>query len=79
MDRTWIQCPSCNRNICIALKPPLCSLLPIDLKYSYISKSEEYTIEDLIYVHEELIRENKLLRNKINELQSKLYPNRLTK
>lgn len=74
MDRTSIQCPSCNRNICIALKPPLCSLIPVDLEYSHIPMSKEYTLQDLLYVHEELVKENKYLRKRIEKLQQKLYP-----
>ena len=74
MDRTSIQCPSFNRNICIALKPPLCSLLPLDLEYSHIpSYPKEHTLQDILYVHKELVEENKYLRKKIDDLYEKLY------
>lgn len=81
MDRTSIQCPTCNQNISIALRPPLCSLVPLDLNYSHVSVpiDEEHNLRDILYVHEELIMENKYLRKKINELNSKLYGNSVSK
>lgn len=74
MDTTSINCPSCNRKISIALAPPLCSLLPMDLEYSHIpSYSKEHTLKDILYVHEQLIEENKFLRKKLEDLHVKLY------
>lgn len=64
MNETSIQCPSCNRNIRIALMPPLCSIVPMDLQYSRLT-SKEYDLRDLLYVHEELIRENRDLRQRL--------------
>lgn len=72
MNSTSINCPSCNRKICIALEPPLCSLLPLDLEYSHIPSRKDYNIRDLIYVHEELIKENKYLRKKVDKLSNML-------
>jgi hypothetical protein len=70
MDRTSIECPSCNRKIFIALIPPLVSeLLPLDLTYSHLP-NKEYDLRDLLYVHEELIRENSYLRKVISKLQN---------
>ena len=68
MDRTLIQCPSCNRDISIALKPPLCSLLPLDLEYSHIPYNKEYTLQDILYVHEFLVKENSYLRSRLEKL-----------
>lgn len=74
MHTTSIQCPSCNRNICIALKPPLCSSHPLELQYSNLpSYPKEHTIQDLLYVHEELVKENKFFREKIDDLKDQLY------
>ena len=72
MNRTSIQCPSCNREILIALRPPLCSLLPLDLEYSHIPipPSAEYNLHDLIYVHEFLIKENSYLRSRLESYQN---------
>ncbi len=74
MDRTSIECPSCNRKILIALRPSLCSLLPLDLEYSHrpIPSSREYTLQDLLYVHEFLIKENSYLRCRIERLTANL-------
>lgn len=79
VDHTSIVCPSCERKICIALRPPLCSMLPWELRDSHIPApfmGKDYTIKDLLYVHEELIKENKYLRNKVDELHNKLYGSR---
>lgn len=76
MNRTSIQCPSCNRQISIALKPPLASLLPLGLEYSHIPESylgREYELGDLLYVHEYLIKENEYLRARIEQLEKQLY------
>lgn len=67
MDTTSIQCPSCNRNINICLKPPLCSPPPLDLEYSHIPSPKQYTLKDILYVHEQLIEENKYLRKYIDD------------
>lgn len=72
MDRTSIECPSCNRKILIPLRPPLCSLLPLDLEYSHIPMPScgEYTLHDLLYVHEFLIKENNYLRSRLESYQN---------
>lgn len=72
MNRTSITCPSCNRYICLALRPPLCSSLE-ECDISMPMGSKDYSIQDLLYVHEELIRENKHLRARLDDLYERFY------
>lgn len=72
MDSTTIDCPSCNRRISIALRPPLCEEPP-SLYYCGFKK---FNLTDILYVHSELIRENKRLNEYIEKLESRLYGNR---
>ena len=66
-SETTIQCPSCNRRIYIGLHPPLTEMfLPIDCVVS--PRRKEYTLRDLLYVHDELIRENNRMRKHIDKL-----------
>lgn len=77
MDRTSICCPSCNRHISIALRPPLIlDLLPLDLDKRYLPGYKDYDLRDILYVHNELTKENKFLKEEIEKLNISLIKNR---
>jgi len=71
MNTTSILCPNCKINIRIVLEPPICSPLPIDHEFSQLYP-REYSLNEILCVHEQLLNENKLLRKKIQELQEEI-------
>lgn len=68
MDTTTIDCPSCNRKISIALKPPFCETPTL-----FYAGFKQFNLSDILYVHSELISENINLRNQIKKLQEIAY------
>ena len=72
MNTSTIECPSCNRRIIIPFR------VPFDyknmLKDEYVPEcplGKEYHIRDILYVNDELAKENHRLREKIKVLDKK--------
>lgn len=66
---TTISCPSCNRRICVELKPPFCETPPSLYYWGF----KKFKIEDMLYVHSELIKENKRLNDYVKQLEDRVY------
>lgn len=65
MDRTTIQCPSCDRKISVALSPLLTEISLTKSDFPLYEESKEHTLFDILYVCNELVRENNRLKDQI--------------
>lgn len=74
MQETCIECPSCNRRIRIGLYATTAKLYQDYEKSHYedvprCPQPKEYDIRDVLWVNEELARENEELRRIIKHLE----------
>ncbi len=71
MHETTIECPSCNRRIRVPLKLPFSKInifSTLDEPPPF-PDSKEYDVRDVLWVNEELAKENERLRDYIRRLE----------
>jgi hypothetical protein len=79
MDKTTIDCPSCNRRIRIALTTPLVPLEiePDDFPGAMVGK--DYDLRDLLGIYHDLLHEVKTLRSESKLAQENLQLRKMLK
>ncbi len=71
---TKIDCPSCSRSIDITLHPPTATD-PNECIHDHYNRVKVYSLHDLLYVHEELIKQHnewKLLIRKYENIMGRM-------
>jgi hypothetical protein len=75
MEETTIECPSCSRRIRIPLRRRL-SCFEITQNFDDLPvcpESKEYDIRDVLWINDELAKENEKLRGVIKHLEIVAY------
>lgn len=79
MDKTEIDCPSCNRRIRIALIRPLVHLELKSEEFPGCYLGKDYDLRDLLGIYHDLLSEVRKLRNKDAVAQENLNLRRMLK
>jgi hypothetical protein len=70
---TTLVCPSCERRISLALHIPRERFSLSRTDEAPIDIGKEISLQDILYVHQQLIEENKALRKENVQLYQRIY------